>query len=368
VVIGATSQVGTLRAETGDMRLACSLLLVTGCGLSSEQPAPDVYARDCIQTIDRGPTLYNGPLAIVLTSACTDTSMIDNVQLYDGVLESVTGFLAPGQRYRGTRIAEIDGTGSIDTIGLTDSASAYVAWIGATLAMPTRVDYARPFDDLAVADLDHDQKPDVIVAGDDAIRVALGTGTLRTTIATTDEQVLLSGKPFKNLARSIKGDLFYLAQAPGGTSVELGVARASASAPLAFTATTLGTDAAGLTRSLAIADVDGDGLADAIGQASRLFVFSSRTQTVSFLDETALAISTGDLDADGVDDAAFLAADGTSVRRIRIAADGSLTAEHVLDVHGQTLTVGDFDSNGIADVAVVDRLGRTGSTVSLYRF
>jgi len=40
----------------------------------------------------------------------------------------------------------------------------------------------------------------------------------------------------------------------------------------------------------------------------------------------------------------------------------------VIDVHGQTLTVGDFDSNGIADVAVVDRLGRTGSTVSLYRF
>jgi hypothetical protein len=347
------------------MRLASVCLLLTGCGLSSsDSPAPDLYTRDCIQTMDRGSTLPNGPIALVLTSACGDSSMVDNVQFYESTLQSLTSHTAFGAKYRATRIANLDTASGVETLGILDDAPGYVEWRGFIMAQPTRVDYARPFDDLAVGDLDHDLKPDVIVAGDDALRIALGTGSPPSAVTPTDERTLLTGKAFKNLAVSPKGELYYLAQSAG--MVELGIARASATDPLVFTATALATDAAG-PRALVLADIDGDGISDAIGAASRVFVTSSRSGTVSFLDEGALAVSTGDTDADGVDEPIFLAADGASVRRVLIAADGSLTAEHVLEVHAQTLTVGDFDGNGIDDIAVLDRIGRTGSTVSLYR-
>ncbi len=349
------------------MRLACTLVLVTGCGLSSGD-APDLYTRDCIRTMDRGPTLPNGPTALVLTSACSDASMIDNVQWYENKLQSVTSHTAYGAKYRATRIADLDGQDAVETIGILDSAPSYVAWFGVTMAHPMRVNYTQDFDDLTVADLDRDTKAEIIVAGGDALRVSGVPSTEPApVISPTDERTLVAGKAFRNVAASTKNELFYLAQPLGSTTVEIGVARATPADPFAFTATALGTDAAG-TRSLTIADVDGDGLPDAIGTAARIFVVGSRTGTVSFLDEAALAISTGDTDADGIAEPLFLAADGASVRRIHIAADGSLSAEHLLDVHAQAMTVGDFDGNGIADVATLDKIGRTGATVSLYRY
>jgi tetratricopeptide (TPR) repeat protein len=45
-------------------------------------------------------------------------------------------------------------------------------------------------------------------------------------------------------------------------------------------------------------------------------------RTVNFLDEAALAISTGDTDADGIDEPVFLAADGPSVRRRSVRLTG----------------------------------------------
>jgi hypothetical protein len=353
----------------GTMRLACTLVLVTGCGLSSgDEPSADLYTRDCIRTMDRGPTLPNGPTALVLTSACSDASMVDNVQWYEGKLASLTSHTAYGAKYRATRIANLDGQYSVETIGIVDSAPSYVAWFGVTMAHPMRVNYMQDFDDLTVADLDRDTKSEIIVAGGDALRVSSVPSTEPApVIAPADERILVSGKAFKTVAASAKNELFYLAQPLGSQTVEIGVARASGTDPYAFTATALSQDSAG-ARGLTIADVDGDGLADAIGTAARIFVVGSRTGTVHFLDEAALAISTGDTDADGIDEPVFLAADGASVRRIRIAADGSLTSEHLLDVHAQAMTVGDFDGNGIADVATLDKIGRTGATVSLYRY
>jgi hypothetical protein len=351
------------------MRFAYTLILVTGCGLSSgDEPTADLYTRDCIRTMDRGPTLPNGPLALVLTSACTDASMVDNVQWYENKLASVTSHTAFGAKYRATRIAQLDGLYGVETIGLVDTAPSYVAWFGYTMAHAMRVNYTQDFDDLTVADLDRDTKSEIIVAGGDSLRVATVPSTIPAPqITPTDERTLVSGKAFKNVAASTKNELFYLAQPLGSQTVEIGVARASSTDPFAFTATALASDAAG-ARSLTIADVDGDGLPDAIGTAARIFVASSRTGTVSFLDEAALAISTGDTDADGIDEPVFLAADGASVRRILVAADGSLSSEHLLDVHAQAMTVGDFDGNGIADVATLDKIGRTGATVSLYRY
>ena len=359
---------GTSRADSPSMRLAC-LVLLTGCGLSSgDQPSPDVFARDCIQTIDTGPTLPNGPIAIVLTSACSDASMIDNLQIYDNVLESVTSFTQAGAKYHRARIADLDNSGGVETLGLVDDTLSYVAWNGITEPRPTRVDYARPFEDLQVADLDRDHHADVVVAGDGAIRVTLGTGTLPSAVAATDEQVLLSGKPFRAVAIAPTGELYYLAQKHDEDPVEIGVAHATSMSPPTYAVTESTMDAGGPVRQLVLADVDGDGVLDAIGLTSHVFVRSSRTGTVSFLPEAALAIAAGDNDADGVREPLFLAADGASVRRVRIASDGSLTSEHVLDVHAQALAVGDFDANGIADIATVDRLGRATSAVSVYRF
>lgn len=348
------------------MRLACTLVLVAGCGLSSGDD-PETFSLDCIRTMDRGPTLPGGPLALVLTSTCTDASRVSNVGWYENQLETVTSFGDLGTRYRATRIANLDGMDGVETIGLVDSAPSYVAWFGVTLVQPMHVNYAQDFDDLTVADLDRDGKPEVIVAGGDSLRASSMPGRAPSAqVTSTDERVLVAGKAFRNAVATTKNELYYLAQPLGSATVEIGVARASASDPFAFTATPLGSDTTG-ARSLIVADVDGDGIADAIGTAARIFVFGSRTGTLQFLDEAALAISTGDTDADGVDEPVFLAADGESVRRVRIAGDGSLTAEHLHDVHAQAMTVGDFDANGIADIATLDKIGRAGSTVSLFR-
>lgn len=347
------------------MRLACTLVLVAGCSPESEPPS---YSLDCIRTLDRAPSLASNSFELVLTSTCTDDDPRVSYVVWDHELRSIRGSGDRGPRYRATRIANLDGVNNGDElIGLVDSAPSYVAWFGQRQIATMHVDYVQDFDDLTVADLDRDGKPEVIVAGGDSLRASSVPVYAPTAqVASTDERVLVAGKAFRNAAVTAKNEIYYLAQPQGSTTVEIGVARASTSDPFAFVVTTLASDAAG-TRGLIVADVDGDRIADAVGMAARVFVFTSRTGTVQFLDEAALAISTGDIDGNGVDEPVFIAADGASVRSIRVAADGSLTAEHLLDVHAQAMTIGDFDGNGIADIATLDKLGRAGSTVSLFR-
>lgn len=295
-------------------------------------------------------------------------------QDYEGTLESLISYAMPGARYRRTLMAHLESAAPIDTLGLLDTTPAYVAWPGqALMPRPLRVDYTRPFDDLAIADLNRDNAPDMVVAGDGAIRVVLGKpGTLPSAVAASEEIPVLSGKPFAALAVTQLGataapDLFYIARSPGAASVELGIARQSSYDPPAYAIEQMVTKENGPLLPLVVADVDGAGIPDVMGATPTVFVRSSKSGSLTFLPEGALAIAAGDVDGDGVAEPIFLTADGASVRRVRLSPEGALASELLVAAGGQALAVGDFDERGVADVALVEELGRAGSRVAVYR-
>ncbi len=348
------------------MRLAW--LLASGCSLytnsSPPAPQPDIYPLDCLRTADDGAALGFEQDAVVASSACTGSSWMHYV--YDQPLESIEDYSSavPGV-FRRVLVADIDGAPPIDIVGLVDGESSYTAYTS-SLLMPQaqHVAYERAWSDLAIADLDGDGQPDVIVAGDGAIRVTLGKpGALTAEVAASDEHELLNGKPFEAVAVvevAGKPALFY------ATPGELGLA--TSTGPLTYAIAQTWPAAAGPALPLVIADVDGDGRPDVIGATSQLFVWSSASGNVSSLAEGALAIAAGDV-GEGIAEPIFLAADGKSVRRAIVAADGSLSSEPLLDAGGGALAVGDFDANGRADVALVQgSLGHAGTALAVYRF
>jgi hypothetical protein len=351
------------------MRTVLWVGMVAGCNLQGGAADPDVIARECIQTVDSGPTLGSGPLAIVLSSTCSGSARIQNLQYHGDTLSETTSFEELGARYHRLVIAELDGAPGVETVGLVDS-SSYVAFVGISLVQPTRVDYARPFDDLAITDVNADGQPDVVVAGDAALRVSLGTPDAFP--SPTDELTLLSDKRFTAVAATQLGverapALAFLATALDGSGGELGIARQTSSAPPAFTIEDTIPSHGEPTVPLQVADVDGDGVPDVIGATEELFVRSGKHGTFSFYPDSARSLALGDLDGDGILDPIFVGADGASVSRLRIAPDGALSVEPLLETEADALTVGDFDNDGSLDVAVVRRLGRGDSTLAVYR-
>lgn len=361
------------------MRIAVCLL-ATGCnfyfgGRSHDAPGPtvDTFSRDCIRTISAGPTLPRGPTAIVITSACTSTSMVENLQFYQGSLESVQSYGVSGARYRSTLLADVDGNGTTDTIGFVDNAPAYVVWPGqAVMPRAQRVDYTLLAEDIVIADLNGDRLPDVVFSGMGWVDAALARpGAPPPTKITLDDAVtVMTTKTFASIAVTQLGDhpapdIFYIGRSRDG--LELGVALQTAQDPPAYTIVQEIAQPAGPHLPLVLADVDGDGIADVIGAAPTVFVRSSKHGTISFLPEGALAIAAGDVDGDGIAEPIFLTSDGASLRRVQISGVGSLTSEHLLSAGGEALAVGDFDADGIDDIALVEKLGRAGSQVVVYR-
>ena len=96
-------------------------LLIAGCDLSvTSGPAlVATWERDCIRTLDTGSTTPLGN-TIVLTSACTDASLVEHVAYYDDVLTQVSSGTQPGYRYQRVVLAEIDDGPGPDVVGVVD--------------------------------------------------------------------------------------------------------------------------------------------------------------------------------------------------------------------------------------------------------
>ena len=106
-----------------------------------------------IRTLDTGSTTPLGN-TIVLTSACTDASLVEHVAYYDDVLTQVSSGTLPGYRYQRVVLAELDDGPGPDVVGVVDDGRGYVVWPSGLSAPPWAVEHARAVRDLAVTDLD----------------------------------------------------------------------------------------------------------------------------------------------------------------------------------------------------------------------
>jgi hypothetical protein len=98
-----------------------------------------------------------------------------------------------------------------------------------------------------------------------------------------------------------------------------------------------------------VADVDGDGLPDAMFSLPQPFVVSSRFGVLSL--GSAIGIAAGDLDGDGLPEALVLT--GSAVLRARISGPDAIVFEHLLDVSAEAMVAGAFGSpnNTLTDLA-----------------
>jgi hypothetical protein len=374
--------------EYGAMRrlLACTLL--AGCDLYFHHAHPPSPAGDaaattttdrldlpCIHTLAAGRLLPDGPESIFVTHACQGGAIVVNAGYGAGGLAQIDARADWGYRFTRTIVTDFDGITPFDIAALSDPGGPPLwAFRRAEWSGPDgqSVGFPHPLLDLVSTDIDGDGTRDLVVTGGDAIHVVLGTDQLPLTVTAAAETTIASGKPYAYIAVAPLGgasgrDVFYLAGGATGP-LELGAMVQTSAHPLAF-ATTAQAEPAGPLHPLVVADVDGDGIPDVIGATSRVFVRGSKTGAITFLDEPALAIAAGDIDGDGVADAVFVTGDGSAIRRVRIAADGTLSSAPLVTSGGTAtaLALADVDGDGKADVVLVVDGEQPGSAIVVHR-
>jgi len=371
------------------MKWLCVLLATTGCNLYwSDDPgdgsgyvAPLVDAppptnqlvRPCMRALAGGDFAVSGFEEIAITYVCDCCGITEGLRAPDRVLTGVNPRGDYQDRFRAIIAEKIDDD-------YLDTAIHVGEHVGGTWIFSgnggNRITIERGFDDMWIGDLDGDGKRDYLMAGDNAIRMASAYSQpyqfpLVTTAA--DETDLLTGKPFRYVAHAQLGgssapDVFYVT-----TGGELGVAvQSTSSSGPTFTVVDTKTDPGGSVLPLVTADFDGDGIDDVAGAAGHVFVRSSKTGQIAFLDQGARALAAGDVDNDGRKDLIFISANGAVTGRVNVGANGALTSQPLLPHGGDGLAVADLDGDHHADIVLVDHLVPPGysppvdSTITMY--
>lgn len=309
------------------------VVVLSGCSLyfssgddddDAMPPSPDAYgdptvvARPCIRAVAVGELLLGGTDNVFLTYVCD----VDGAGAIIEYFNWTNGQLTPAGPARGdvqepferALIVDSDGRLPIDVLTINKFSPGGWVFLGNG---GWRYESARPFSDATAANLDGVAPYELVFAGDNAIRMQLG-------MFAQNETELVTGKPFVSVAVAQLGttaarrDLFYVAGTPTGPT-ELGIALQTSAQPLTYQMTTLVTEPNGPRLPLVVADVDGDAIGDVIGATSHVFVRSSKTGTLLYLEETASALAAGDTDGDGIAEPVFITGDRTAVRRVRVA-------------------------------------------------
>lgn len=363
-----------------------ALLVNSGCGLywDHDSPPPDPgdppvepplpgteVQRSCVRAMAGGNFLPGGADELFISYVCDCCGIIEHLQGHTG---AVIGGDARGDfqdRFQALLPVQLDGwTASAIAVGENGGNWVFSANGGTSLAIH------RGFDDIKVGDVDGDTRWDIVLAGDGAVRFVRGVGgySFPLEITTTSEAEVLTGLPYRSVARAQLGgsaatDLFFVT-----ANGELGVAIQTSTSPLTFTVQESATDSPGMHEVLPLvtADLDGDGIEDVAGSAGHVFVRSSKTGAIAFLNQAASALATGDIDGDGTAELLFITANHSVVGRVEILADGSLTSSLLLARGGEAIAVADLDGDDRDDIALVDKITPPGfspemtSTISVH--
>jgi len=323
----------------------------------------NVVARSCIRAVAVGDFMLGGNDEIFLTYVCDAPGA-------GGIIEYLTytgGALVAGTAradYQEPFVrATVGNDGQLPSKVLTIQQYNPGGWVFASWG-GYRYASTRPIADAVLANFDNMAGGDFVFAGDNAIRMQDGLFPQGTQL---DEIEVLSGKPFTRVAVANLGgdaalDLFFVASSQAGN--ELGIAIQTA--PKTFSLGDVVADPATKPVPLVVADVDGDQLPDVIGGTSHLFVRSSKTGTLTFLEEQPAEVATGDVNGDGVVDAVYLTADRTQVRRVVVSATGLLTSAPLLASGGDAFAIGDLDGDHRGDIVLLHGIGTTSSTMSVH--
>ena len=348
----------------------CSLYFGSSPGSSHDVDAvPDgsdleAIARPCIRAMAAGNLVLGGADDIFLTYVCDAPGAGGIIEYFHDEGGMLVGGMARADYQEPfIRATVVDADANLPADVLTVNQYNPGGWVFSSYG-GFRYETQRPFTDAFMANIDGIGPSDLIFAGDHAIRVQHGMFAMT-------EPELLTGKPFVSVAMAPLGgstaqDLFYIAGAPG-QALELGVALQTAADPLAFTLGAIAADPAGPVLPLVVADVDGDHVPDVVGGTSHVFVRSSKTGSLSYLEETPSAIAAGDLDADGTSDAIFMTADHQAIRRLQISSTGQLSSSPLVAAGGDALTIADLDGDRRGDVILIRDLGKPTSTLVVHR-
>jgi hypothetical protein len=356
------------------------LMIVTGCDFEYDDPIPPdpdpdhpvvtTLARPCIRAFAAGELAPSDPEEIFLTYVCDGGAIIEDVRVDGGALVGANARADFQDRAIRVIKGDLDGAWPDDVINVNEHSPGGWAFMRAAWGGPSGYNLAfeRPFSDIAITNIDGNTTPDLVLAGDQAIR---HVEMVRTWPPLSGETELLTGKPFRYVAVAELGgddkpDLFYVASTPG-QPVELGTALQTSA--MTFTVQSTSTQPAGEPLPLVVADVDGDKVPDVIGATPALFVQSSRFGALVVSTETAAALAAGDVDGDGHPEVVFVTGDKTAVRTARVDSLGGtamLKAAPLLSDGGDAIGVANLDGDAFADVVLAKEIGQPSSTLVLH--
>lgn len=301
---------------------------------------------------------------------------------------------ATGLTPRSVAIGDLDGDGKTDLAVANWASSNNTVSVfrntgsSGTISYAANVDLATGTSPIfvAVGDLDGDGKPDLAVVNQNSFTVSVFRNASSSgTISYEPKVDFATGPdPFSIAIRDLDGDgRADLAVANrGASSNTVSVLRnTGSSGTISYAAKvdfTTGTD----PNSVAIGDLDGDGKADLAvtnenGNSVSVFRNTSSSGTISFASKVDFATGTdpisvaiGDLDGDGKAD---LAAANFTTRTFSVlrntGSNGTVSFDDKVDfstgpaASPTSITIGDVDGDGMADVAVTN----SGSGASVFR-
>lgn len=219
-----------------------------------------------------------------------------------------------------------------------------------------RTGFAHTIVDVARLDFDSNGTLDFVTTdGAGAIRRGPVPPYFYDNVSPDDETTLLTGKTYRyfavtNLAGTPSPDIFY-------TTNNGQLWLATQTTPDQFTEQLLGSGAN--PQRLRVADVDADGIEDVIGASPNVFVYSTKTQTLVQLADKARSIAVGDVDGDGIVEPVFLTEDGRQVRRVvGLTTSASPTTTAVLNTtEAQVVALARLDDDVRSDVALIHESG-----------
>ncbi|MEI6823278.1 MAG: FG-GAP-like repeat-containing protein, partial [Bacteroidota bacterium] len=285
-------------------------------------------------------------------------------------------------------IVDIDGDGKPDFV--VANAGSYTVSVfrnissGTTVLFETEVDFETvnfPTNDVSIGDIDGDGKPDLVMANSNStISVLRNTSTSGNLSFATKVDFATSYTPNYVSIGDIDGDGKVDLAVVNADYNTVSVLRNISSGTTVLFETNVNFATGSIPRTVSIGDIDGDGKADLVvanigDKTVSVFRNISSGTTVLFQTKVDFAtgispfsVSIGDIDGDGKADLAVVNASGGNVSVLRNAStSGNLSFSTMVNfatgISPRSVSIGDIDGDGKPDLVVVNNNSNTVSVI-----